>query len=59
MNQWLKWYAAHAYWFFGLALFFLGIAVYFLLYRYPSRKNKVLFAVNVLAVAVLVYTYWL
>lgn len=58
MNQWLKWYAAHAYWFLGSALLFLGMAVYFLGYRYPTRKNRILLCVNVLAVGVLVVYYW-
>ncbi|MFB6345645.1 MAG: hypothetical protein ABEK50_07735 [bacterium] len=58
LNHWLKWYAAHAYWFLGTALAFLGIAVYFLLYKYPSRKNRLLMGLNVGAVTVLFWYYW-
>lgn len=54
----MEWYAAHAYWFLGTALVFLGIAAYFLLYRYPTRKNKLLMGVNVLAVAGLILHFW-
>jgi len=59
LNQWLTWYASHAYWFVGSALLFLGIAVYFLLFKYPTRKNKYLLGLNVLSVGFLLYYYWL